>query len=219
MKLMTRALMAALVTSVGFVSPAAHAPDDQYNRETRAAEPLSDGWENDRVRLSRLSVEPGAALPSGGNRVLIHFTADADGRMPPLAVWQPGGSAPVTNKGPGRLEAIAIELKDGAQRSGGTPPESLDARYGVDVMPLVDNAQVLVARHRYAPGINGGPLHAHDQDIILVYLGAGYAWPADAFLWPTRFRRGDIEIIPARTFHRLANAGPDPLEMVVVVPR
>ena len=219
MKLFARALTAAALMMLALVSLAAHGRDDQYGRDSRITDRLPDNWENDRVRLSRLSVAEGAALPTGGNRVLIHFTADADGRMPPAAVWQAGGSAAMTNRGPGRLEAIAIELKDVAQRSGGTPPEALDARYGVDVTPLVDNPQVLVARHRYDPGVNGGPLHAHGEDVILVYLRAGYAWPADAFLWPTRFSRGDIEIVPARTFHRLANAGPDPLEMLVVIPR
>jgi quercetin dioxygenase-like cupin family protein len=214
--LRSRVLTAAALTMLALATLSGHAREDQYGRP---ADRPQDAWENDRVRLTQISVAPGAAMPSGANRVLIHFTADADGRMPQAAVWQPAGSVSVTNRGPSRLEAIAIELKDVGRRSGGTPPEVLDARYGVDVTPLVDNSQVLVARHRYAPGVNGGPLHAHPDDVILVYLRAGYAWPADAFLWPTRFRRGDIEIVPANTFHRLANAGPDPLEMLVIVPR
>jgi quercetin dioxygenase-like cupin family protein len=167
-----------------------------------------------------VSVAPGATLPAGGNRVLIHFTADADGRMPPAAVWQPAAAPTLTNRGPARLDVLMIEMKDAAQRPpSGTPPEALDADYGVDVTPLVDNDQVFVARHRYEHGNYGGPYHSHPEDVILVYLRAGYTWPADGYLWATRFRRGDVEVVPANTLHRIANAGFDPLEVLIVIPR
>lgn len=220
MKSRSRVLTAAALSVLPLAVLAAYpgdGPDGQYRT---AADHLTSPWENNRVRLSRISVEPGATLPAGGNRVLVHFTADADGRMPPAAVWQPAGAAPLTNQGPARLDALVIDLKDGPQGPWpGTPPEALDAYSGVDVTPLVDNVQVFVARQRYDPGNYGGPPHSHPEDVILVYLRGGDAWPADGYPWATRFRRGELEIVPARTIHRVANAGPDPLEVLVVIPK
>jgi hypothetical protein len=69
-------------------------------------------WENSRVRLTRVSAEPGATLPAGGNQVLVYLTADPDGRMPAEAVWQASGTGDARNRGRVRLEALAIALKD-----------------------------------------------------------------------------------------------------------
>ena len=85
--------------------------------------------ENNRIRLTQLSVEPGATLPAGGNQVLVYLTADPDGRFPAEAVWQAAGAGAVQNRGPARLDAISIELKDVQGTSSGTPPEALDAQY------------------------------------------------------------------------------------------
>ena len=92
--------------------------------------------ENNRIRLTQLSVEPGATLPAGGNQVLVYLTADPDGRFPAEAVWQAAGAGAVQNRGPARLDAISIELKDVQGTSSGTPPEALDAQYGVEVTRL-----------------------------------------------------------------------------------
>jgi quercetin dioxygenase-like cupin family protein len=176
-------------------------------------------WENNRFRLTHVSVEPGAALSAGGDRVLIYLTAGPEGRMPAEAVWQPAGTAAVLNRGRVRLEAIAIELKDARAATSGTPVETLDAQYGVGVSPLIDNDRVLAVKQRYDPIAYGGPLHSHGEDVLVVYLRGGYAWPL-ADLWgPSQVRRGDVNVVPANTRHRLGNAGGDPLELLVIVPK
>jgi len=176
-------------------------------------------WENNRFRLTRIAVAPGATLPVAGDRILVYLTADADGRMPAEAVWQSAGAGAVQNRGPARLEAIAIELKDARSAAAGTPSEALDAPYGVDVTPLINNERVLVLKHRYEPIAYGGPLHFHGEDVLVIYLRGGYAWPL-ADLWgPSRVRRGEVDVIPANTPHRLGNAGGDPLELLVIVPK
>lgn len=176
-------------------------------------------WESSRIRLARLSVEPGAALPAGSDQVVIYLTADADGRMPAEAVWQTAGAQAI-NRGPVRLEAIAIELKDApAPTAAGTPAEALDPGEGVVVTPLIDNAHVLVTKHRYAHNTVGTPLHFHAEDVFIVYLRGGHSWPLDESSYTSRIRRGDVEVVPANTFHRVGNAGGDPLELLVIVPR
>ena len=177
-------------------------------------------FENNRVRITALSVAPGATLPAPANRVLVYLTADADGRMPAEAVWQSADAGAVQNRGPVRLDAIAIEFKDAPRgSSAGTPPEALDKQYGVDVSTVIDNPRVLVTRQRYGPTAYGGPLHLHPEDVIVVYLRGGYTWPG-ADLWgASRVRRGDVDVIPANTLHRLSNAGSDPLELLTIVPR
>ena len=180
-------------------------------------------WENNRVRVTQLSLEPGAALPAGANQVLVYMTAGPDGILPAEAVWQPAG-VDVRNEGRTRVEAIAIELKDAPPTvAGGTPPEALDGHAGVRVTTLIDNPQVLVAKHRYAPSVSAGPWHFHPEDVLVVYLRGGYTWPADG-LWrgysgASRLLRGDVDVIPANAIHRLGNAGSDPLELLVIVPR
>ena len=189
----------------------------QYGRQGEGR--LGVPWENNRFRLTQISVEPGAPLPARGDQVLVYLTADPDGRMPAEAVWQSAGASAVVNRGPARLEAIAIELKDTRGAGGGTPGEALDGQYGVNVAPLLDNDRVLVVKQRYDPLAYGGPLHAHGDDVLVVYLRGGYTWPLADFWGATRVRRGEVDAIPANTLHRLGNAGGDPLELLVIVPK
>ena len=176
-------------------------------------------WENSRFRLTRISVEPRATLPTPLTQVLVYLTADPDGRMPAEAVWQTAGASAVSNRGPARLEAIAIELKDARGAASGTPGEALDEQYGVSVAPLIDNDRVLVVKQRYEPLAYGGPLHFHGEDVLVVYLRGGYTWPLADFWGASQVRRGEIDVIPANTPHRLGNAGGDPLELLVIVPK
>ena len=140
----------------------------QYGRQGDGR--LQLPWENNRFRLTHASVEPGATLSAGGNQVLVYLTADADGRMPAEAVWQPAGAGAMQNRGRARLQAIAIELKEARGAASGTFGEALDAQYGVGVSPLIDNDRVLVVKQRYDPIAYGGPLHFHGEDVLVVYL-------------------------------------------------
>lgn len=206
-------ILAALALAALLADPIAA----QYSRQGDGR--LQLPWENNRFRLTYASVEPGATLSAGGNQVLVHLTADADGRMPAEAVWQPAGAGAVPNRGRVRLQAIAIELKEARGPATGTPGEALDAHYGVGVSPLIDNDRVLVVKQRYDPLAYGGPLHFHGEDVLVVYLRGGYTWPL-ADLWgPSRVHRGDVNVIPANTPHRLGNAGGDPMELLVIVPK
>jgi hypothetical protein len=122
------------------------------------------------------------------------------------------------------VEAIAIELKDAPDTvSRGTPPEALDGYDGVTVTTLIDHPRVLVAKHRYDPSVSAGPWHFHTEDVLVVYLRGGYTWPPDGSWngsWgATRIRRGDVDVVPVNAIHRLGNAGSDPLELIVIVPR
>jgi quercetin dioxygenase-like cupin family protein len=192
----------------------------QYAR--RAIEPLPDGWENNRFRLSRISVEPGAALAgSDADRILVYLTAAPDGRIAPAeAIWQPAGAENLENTGRTRVEAIAIELKEvNAEPVRGTPPEALPVARRADVRWVIDNPRVLVTRNRYEPTTAIRPWHFHPEDILVVYLRGGHAWPILSGWGSHRVRRGDVDIIPANTFHTFGNAGGDPLEFLMVVPR
>jgi quercetin dioxygenase-like cupin family protein len=184
-------------------------------------------WENSRIRVNRVTVEPGATVPSASDRVLVYLTADTSGRMPAEAVWQPSGGTGQYS-GRVRVEGISIDFKDApALRLEGTPPEALappavgyssyDSPMQVSV--LVDNPRVMVAKHRYPPNTYNGQLHLHPQDIVLLYLRGGYAPALDGLWGLYRVRRGDVDIVPANTLHTVSNPGSDPLELLVIVPK
>ena len=176
-------------------------------------------WENGRMTVTRVSIEPGAALASGVDRILVHFSADSDGKMPAVAVWQPAGAPAIQNRGAHRVDALMIELKDAPEigvRS--TSPESL-AGTGLTVTTIIDNPRVLVFKHRYAPLSSGVRWHFHSDDVLVVYLRRGYVSPLAGSLTPVLVHQGDISIVPPETFHTFGNAGGDPLEMLVVIAR
>jgi quercetin dioxygenase-like cupin family protein len=174
-------------------------------------------WENNRVRVQYMTVEPGASVQPLTNRVMVYLTGDADGRMPAAAILQAPGA--LQNRSRVRIEAISIDLKDAPAAAGGTPAEAFESHYGVEVTPVVDDPHVFVTKLRYDAAAYGGALHAHPEDVLVVYLRGGYTWPADGYGYASRVRRGDVMVVPANTLHRLANAGSDPIEMLVIVPR
>jgi quercetin dioxygenase-like cupin family protein len=193
----------------------------QYERwDRRGRQQLP--WESNRIRVSSVSVDPGGSLPtaSGADRVLIYLTADPDGRMPAEAVWQTAGAGNLQNRGSARVQAIAIELKNvPPDAAGGTPPEAISGPYGVEGRILVDNPRVLVTKYRYAPNAFTYPRHLHSSDVLIVYLRGGYAWPVLGDWGAQRVRRGEVDVIPANTWHVLGNAGSDPLEFLAIIPR
>ena len=172
--------LSPILAALALAALVAHPIAAQYGRQNDGR--LAVPWENNRFRLSQIAVEPGATLPAGGNQVLVYFTADASGRMPAEAVWQAAGTGAVQNRGPARLEALAIELKDARGPASGTPGEAFDAQYGVNVSTLIDNDRVLVMRERYDPIAYGGPQHFHGEDVLLVYLRGGIHVAARGFL-------------------------------------
>ena len=193
----------------------------QYGQTSSATLQQSE-WENNRLRLRRIAVDPGtSARAESADRVLIYLTANQDGNMPEAeAVWQPAGSADLQNRGARPLEAIAIDLKAGPSGgTSGTPPEALSTPYRAETKTLIDNARVLVTKHRYAPTTFVDPPHFHPDDMLVVYLQSGYTWPVLGGWGSYRVRRGEVDVVPANSLHTLGNAGSDPLEFLVILPR
>jgi len=195
----------------------------QYQLPSRAKQ-YESGWENDRVRVRKISVAPGAAMPvqADADRILVYLTADLQNRIPEAeAIWQPAGTGNLENRGRFNVEAIAVELKNASPGDVRiTPPEALPVDGMVDARVLIDNPRVIVTRLRYFSNTYAAdPWHFHPQDGIIVYLRGGNPWvPYDA--WEaSRVRRGDIAVLPANTFHSFGNTGGDPLEFLVIFPK
>jgi mannose-6-phosphate isomerase-like protein (cupin superfamily) len=185
--------------------------------------PSLQQWENDRVRVRRIALAPGEALTDdrGGDAVLVYMTADLDGRMPPAeAAWYGGGSRELRNRGRARFEGLLVEFKNVAQRvSGATLPEAYGWPDVVDAWRLIENPQVTVIKQRLYPVTYYDSQHFHNEDVIVVYLGAGYTWPPVRTLGYYRVHRGDFDVVPANTLHSFANAGGDPLVFLVIAPK
>jgi quercetin dioxygenase-like cupin family protein len=182
------------------------------------------GWENDLVRVRTISVEPGAQMSAQADtdRVLVFLTADFNGRMPAAeAIWQSAGTRELQNRGNLRVDAVVIELKNApANAVGVTPPEALPSTEGVDARVLIDNPRVLVTRLRYAlDAYATGPWHFHPQDAVMVYLRGGYTWLPQGGWGSQHVRRGDMDVVPANTFHILSNPGGNPLEFLMIFPK
>ena len=84
-------------------------------------------WENDRMQVHRVSLAPGERLSgdSTGGSVIVFLTADLEGRLPQVeAAWRDPGPVTMENRGRTRFEALVVDLKGSATRSGGvTAPE------------------------------------------------------------------------------------------------
>lgn len=180
-------------------------------------------WESDLFRVRRIAIAPRTQMTASesDDSVLVFLTADLDGRMPPAeAVFQPGGARPLENRGSVRFDAISIALKNvPASVPGATPPEALPLDDFTDVRILIDNSRVIVLRTRYKSNAYRGPLHLHPKDTVAIYLRGGYTWPTNGTWGSYRVRRGDLDLVPANTLHTFGNAGGDPLDVVVIVPK
>lgn len=195
-------------------------------------------WENDRIRVERISLAPGERLTgdSRSGSVIVFLTADLDGRMPPAeAAWRDPGVVTMENRGRARFEALVIDLKSNAPVAPGvTAPEVVRAagtvtqtaayrdtyRMMVDARTLIRNEHLSVTKQRYGPGSSGyfEPLHFHPQDAVVIYLRGGYTWPATSHSGPDLVRRGDVRVVPANAVHLTGNAGSDFLELLLIIP-
>jgi quercetin dioxygenase-like cupin family protein len=194
----------------------------QYAERDRASRYPAE-WENDLFRVRRIAIAPRAqaATEADDDRVLVFLSAGLDGRMPAAdAVFQPRGSRPLENLGGTLFEAISIGLKDGPEsRASATPPEAVPLTDDTDVRTLIDNPRVIVLKVRYRSTAYGGPQHFHPKDALVIYLGRGYTWAANGMWGSYRVSRGDIDLVPAHTLHSFGNAGSDPLDVLVIVPK
>jgi hypothetical protein len=192
-------------------------------------------WESDRMRVQWVSLAPGDRLSreSTDGSVIVFLTTDLDGRMPAAeAAWQDPGPVTMENRGRARFEALVVDLKGSAPRSGRmTPPEVVRASgpvgpsafagtYGtlMQAQNLIWNDRVSVTKERYASTWSADPMHFHPQDAVVIYLRAGYIWPTTSFYGPEYVRRGDVRIVPGNVLHTTGNAGSDPLEFLLIIP-
>jgi len=192
-------------------------------------------WENDRMRVRRVSLAPGERLSGDttGGSVIVFLTADLDGRMPAAeAAWRDPGSVTLENRGRTRFEALVVDLKTSATRSGGaTPPEVVRASgivkpyvFGetyassMRAQNLILNDHISVTKERYDSSWSIDPPHFHPQDAVVIYLSGGYIWPTLSFYGPERVRRGDVRVVPGNALHITGNAGNDPLEFLLIIP-
>jgi len=229
---MTKASLATLRVGVVAAALAVHLegyPSAQYGR---ARDPYPPEWESDQFRVRRLSIGPGSQVPDPGavDSVLIFMTADLDGRMPPTeAIWQPAGSRTLENRGRARFDAIVVDVKAAPPAAPVTPPEAVSSTDRIDSRRLIDNERVLVTKLRYAPVTSLDPMHFHPRDTLVAYLKGGYVWaaaneePRVWYPWPwlrsspaLRVDRGEVDVVPANTFHTFSNGGGDPLEFLAV---
>jgi quercetin dioxygenase-like cupin family protein len=216
--------LSTLLAAVGLVALTPGPSAAQYF-ERSLGKQYASGWENDRLRVRTVSIEPGARLDERDevDRVLVYLTADLEGRMPQAeAIWQPARGPVLENRGRLRATAIVIDVKAGpAATTGVTPPEALPFMNDVVTQRLIDNAHVMVTKVRYRSNAYvAGPGHFHAQDALIVYLSGGQAWPqADGWGLSTRVYRGDIDVIPGNTLHTVMTAGGDPLEFLIITPK
>ena len=184
----------------------------------------ASAWDNGRLRVRTVSVEPGARLAApqdGADRILVFLTGDFDGRMPAAeAIWQPAGGVEPENRGRLRVDAIVVDVKPGpGSTADGTPIEAVPSHDSPAVRVLIDNPSVEVMRLRYRPyPWTYDPPHAHLQDALVVYLSGGATWsPFTAWGSSERVHRGEFDVIPARTSHSFASAGGDSLDLLMIL--
>jgi hypothetical protein len=192
-------------------------------------------WENDRMRVHRITLAPGEkfAGDSTGGSVIVFLTTDLEGRIPRAeAAWRDPGSVMMENRGRARFEALVVDLKGSATRSGGvTAPEVVRASETVApvvfngmfattmrAQNLILNDRISVTKERYGLPWSVDPEHFHPQDSVVIYLSGGYTWPTASFYGPDRVRRGDVRVLPGNVLHTTGNAGSDPLEFLLIIP-
>jgi len=204
-----------------------------------ASVPYQVDFEDDQIRVLRLDVpagDTGAAL-AHADGVLIFLTRDLQGRMPASeAVWQPAGTLTLDNPGPGRFEALLVELKaEPSPVSAALPPEASTIAYSerrsvraedvglspfdVRVERLLDNPRVTVTRQRLGPIARVDPLHFHTQNSLFVYLRGGDVAGATGRWGRHRVERGQVDVLPPYTLHVFSNAGSDPIEFITIHPK
>jgi quercetin dioxygenase-like cupin family protein len=107
---------------------------------------------------------------------------------------------------------VLAALPIAAQQAPSPPP-------GITRTVLVDNASVLVARLRFAPGARE-EVHTHPFSAVVVYLERA---EVDMRLGAERATRrrepGSVESIAAETPHAAANVGRDGFEIVTIAPK
>ncbi len=195
-------------------------------------------FEDDQIRVLRLLVPGGdkGATVEHLDAVLIFLTRDLQGRMPVAeASWLPAGTLALDNPGPGRFEALLVELKGNpSQFDTGLPPEATPtayygrrnrssadgvAPYEIRDVRILDNPSVIVTKQRFGPTARVDLYHFHARDNLFVYLSHGEVAGATARWGRHRVERGQVDVLPPNVLHVFSNMGSDPIEFLTVHPR
>jgi quercetin dioxygenase-like cupin family protein len=97
----------------------------------------------------------------------------------------------------------------GSQQAGAPPP-------GITRTELENNATVLMARLRMAPGARED-VHTHPFSAVVVQIGAGdVEMRLGDERATTRRAHGSVEFIPRDMPHAAANVGPEPFDVVTI---
>ena len=183
-------------------------------------------FEDEHVRVLRVRLEPGREVMAHDHpdAVLVYFTADLQGRMPPAeAEWQAASVHEPENAARTWFEAVLVELKQAAPQEAAPSAVAKEADpygMGTRVTRLIDNARVTVSKYRLAPMARGERRPCHLNEAVIVYLRGGYMADATGRFGPyydrLKVRRGQLEVLSADTPYRLSSMGYDPIEFVVI---
>lgn len=191
--------------------------------------------EHGRFRVVRVNLAPrqetDLRIDAGG--VLVYFTGDLRGRMPPAEVeWLPAGTRLPRNAAPTRFEALLVEFKPAVVPVMlSTPPELAPAMYRIhyreyfpsrrvtSVWRLFDSPVATVSKHRLNPQVRSELPHFHRTDTLIVYLASGEVSGTTGQRRRVAVSRGDVHVLPANTFHEFVNMGNDPIELIAIFPK
>ena len=185
-------------------------------------------FQDDQVRVLRLTLGPheSGAVREHPNGVLVFLTADLQGHMPPAEVqWQPAGPRqPEENVTNTSFEAILVEF---LQLPAGQSPtltilsEWSGPLYPVDrpkITSLIDNEWVSVRKERFPGTTRDDNIVVFPADTVFVYLNGGDL-AGTSTGGAIRARRGEVDVLPAHTLHRVENLGFDPVELIIIQPK
>jgi quercetin dioxygenase-like cupin family protein len=224
-------MTAALLVLLGIAFAAA---SDAQDARTDKRSPIRSVFQDDQVRVHRVSLESGASaeMREHPDALLLSFTADLDGRVRPgEAVWYSAGTTTLANRAATRFEGVLVELTaPPSSTPAPLPPEAIANRViddvpgyrmeGHRVRTVVDNPSVLVTWHRLPPWQpQFEPRHFHPREVVLVYVAGGEIRGTTGRLGVRRVRRGDFDVLPANVLHAFRNAGNDPIEFLMITPK
>jgi quercetin dioxygenase-like cupin family protein len=207
---------------------------DAQDPVTDKRSPIRSAFQDDQVRVRRVSLESGASaqMREHPDALLVALTANLDGRVrPDEPAWYAAGTTTLENRAATRFDGILVELTAPPSNTPAPlPPEAVADRVPDDlpgyrmeghrVRTVVDNPRVLVTWHRLPPWQpQFEPRHVHPREVVLVYVAGGEIRGSTGRLGVRRVRRGDFDVLPANVLHAFRNAGNDPIEFLMITPK
>ncbi len=180
--------------------------------------------ENERVRVLRATVAPGAttamhvhpahvgvALTAGSLRLALGDgkTQDIDVKADEV-ILVPAGAHTTTNRGKAPVEVIVIEMK-GAPGTATIPA----ARPGMKMTRVLQDARVEAYRVSADASFHEAAGSTHPYDQVVVPLGAGDIALTMDGKTTSSWKRGDVRLIGRGVAHE-AKAGKIPGDMIIV---